>query len=415
VEAHLFGDLIPALEARRILLDAVRPIDRRETVVLTEAFDRIAARTIRTPRDVPAFARATWDGYAVRAGDVRRATPRRPVKLRVVGEVFAESRFAGRLGRGEAVAIATGAGLPPGADAVEIFEEVERSNSTVVLRASVRRGARIAPAGSDLRRGTVLARPGDRLTPATLGAIAASGVGSVSVYGRPVVTIVPNGNELRSPGGRARPGEIFESNNATLAAVARAAGCEPRPLPPIRDDASAIEEALRQALRTSEMVLATGGSSVGERDHLPRILPRIGRLLFHGVAVRPGKPTLAASAGGRLLVGLPGHPTSCLLNMHWLMLPVLRRLARRPGPGWTVHTLPLRGAAAAPSPGLSTIVPLRVRGRGVYPTFHGSSAIRSLHGADGFAILPPGRRVASPGTLLRVHLLDPPLGGAGRA
>jgi len=414
MEAHLFGRLIPALEARRILLQEVRPIARVETVAVTEAFDRLAAAPVRSAQEVPAFARATWDGYALRSEDVRTARPGRPVSLNVVGEVFAETRFAGRVGRGEAVAIATGASVPPGADAVEIFEEVERRGTTVTLRAPVRPAARIAPPGSDLRRGEILVRRGERLLPAALAAVAASGRATVPVYARPIVAIVPNGNELRSPGSRARPGEIFESNNAALAAVVRAAGGVPRPIPPVRDDAEAIERALRRALRDADLVLATGGSSVGERDHLPRIFPRIGRLLFHGVAVRPGKPTLAATAHGRLLVGLPGHPTSCLLNMHWLMLPVLHRLARRPGPGWTVRRLPLTGVAAAPSPGFSTVVPLHVGASGVRPTFHGSSAVRSLRGADGFAILPPGRREARAGTVLNVHVLEPPLGPAGR-
>ena len=414
MEAHLFGRLTPALEARRLLLREVRPIERVEEVPVTEAFGRIAARPLRARHDVPAFPRATWDGYALRSRDVRGARPDRPVELVVVGEVFAETTYPGTVLPGTAVAVATGASLPRGADAVEIFEEVERRRSSVVLHAPVRSGARIAPAGSDLKRGAVLARAGERLGPASLGAIAASGLGTVAVYARPIVSIVPNGNELRRPGERAGPGQIFESNNASLAAVLHATGCEPRALPPVRDDASAIESALRRALRDSDLVIATGGSSVGERDHLPRLFPRIGRLLFHGVAVRPGKPTLAARCGDRLLVGLPGHPTSCLLNMHWLMLPVLRRLARQPGPGWTVEALPLRGAAAAPTPGLATVVPLRVRDRGAYPTFRGSSAIRSLQGANGFAILPPGTAEVRSGRRVRVHRLDPPLGEAGR-
>jgi molybdopterin molybdotransferase len=133
-------------------------------------------------------------------------------------------------------------------------------------------------------------------------------------------------------------------------------------------------------------------------------------MLFHGVAVRPGKPTLAARAGSKLLIGLPGHPTSCLLNMHWLVLPVLRRLARLPGPGWTEREVRLAGPVAPPTAGFATVVPLRVRGDRAWSTFRGSSLLSSLRETAGFTILPPGRGPRPAGSLVRACLLDPPLG-----
>ncbi|MGI0156034.1 MAG: molybdopterin-binding protein, partial [Thermoplasmata archaeon] len=229
-------------------------------------------------------------------------------------------------------------------------------------------------------------------------------------FARPVVTRLPNGNELTAPGGKDAPGRIYESNNATLASVVLAAGGVPRPLPPLPDDPVRIERAIRRALRSSDLVLATGGSSVGERDHLPRILPKVGRLLFHGIAVRAGKPTLAVSAGEKLVVGMPGHPTSCLINMYWLVLPVLRKLAHRPGPGWVEGTAVLGSDAVAPTPGLSTVVPLEFRDGRAFTTYRGSSVISSLSGATGYAMLPPGRRRVRAGTSIRVYRLDPPLG-----
>lgn len=212
------------------------------------------------------------------------------------------------------------------------------------------------------------------------------------------------------PGTRGGPGRIYESNNATLSAVVTAAGGVPRPEPPVRDDPRAIERSLRRALRTSDLVLATGGSSVGERDHLPQILPRLGTLLFHGIAVRPGKPTLAAAVRGKVVVGMPGHPTSCLANMYWLVLPALHRLGRRPGPGYSEGTAVLGADAVAPSSGMSTVVPLRFRGGRAYPTFRGSAIHASLSGATAFAMLAPGTRRARAGDRLRVYRLDPPLG-----
>jgi len=410
MEMHAFGQLTPVEVARRRLLAAARPVDRVELVRTETAFHRVVARDVRSPAPVPAFPRTTWDGYALRSGDTRKATRAHPVELRLVGEVFAEQSFPRLLRRGETVAIATGGAIPKGADAVVIFEEVDRDDARVRVFRSIPTGDRISPRGHDFPRGALLARKGEELTPAALGAVAACGIPRVPVFAAPRVAVIPNGNELLAPGARPRTGRIYESNNATIASVVLAAGGVPVLHAPIPDRADLIERAIRSALGSSDLVLATGGSSVGERDHLPRILPKFGKLLFHGIAVRAGKPTLAARSGRKLIVGLPGHPTSCLANMYWLILPVLRTLAHRPGPGWTDGWAVLGSDAVAPSPGLATIVPLRFEGGRAYTTYRGSSVITSLSQATAFALLPPGRRVVHRGEKIRVHYLDPPLG-----
>lgn len=410
MEMHAFGRLIDVDIARRRLLASARPIGRTERVRVEMAFGRVAASTYRAPRPVPGFPRATWDGYAVRSTDTRGASRRAPVHLRIVGEVFAEQAFPGTVGPGETVAIATGGALPRGTDAVVIFEEVERARRAVQVFRPVPVGDRFSRPGHDFPRGKVLVRAGEELTPPALGTLAACGIAFVRVFARPIVTMIPNGNELLAPGAREAPGRIYESNNATLSSVVLAAGAVPRPTPPLPDDPQRIEAAIRRALRHSDLVLATGGSSVGERDHLPRILPKLGRLLFHGIAVRAGKPTLAAVVDDRLVIGMPGHPTSCLVNMYWLVLPVLRKLGHHPGPGWKEGTAVLGSDAVAPTPGLSTVVPLEFRGDRAYTTYRGSSVITSLSGATAYAMLPPGRRRVRAGSTIRVYRLDPPLG-----
>lgn len=407
---HAFGRLMEVDVARRKLIAAARPVARTEFVRVEEAFGRVAAVTVRAPRPVPGFPRATWDGYALRTDDTRTATRGHPAELRVVGEVFAEQAFPGRVGPGETVAIATGGALPGGTDAIVIFEEVDRRGRRIRVFRRIPIGDRFSRPGHDFPRGKVLVRSGEELTAPALGTLAACGFANVRVFARPVVAIVPNGNELLSPGAREYPGKIYESNNASLSAVVIAAGGIPRPLAPLPDDAHRIETAIRRALRTADLVLATGGSSVGERDHLPRILPKLGRLLFHGIAVRAGKPTLAAVVGEKLVVGMPGHPTSCLVNMYWLILPVLRKLGHRRGPGWTEGTAVLGSELVAPTPGLSTVVPLEFREGRAFSTYRGSSVITSLSGATAYALLPPGRRSVRAGSTLRVYRLDPPLG-----
>jgi molybdopterin molybdotransferase len=410
MEMHAFGRLIAMDVARRRLLASAHPVERTERFRVDAAFGRVAASTYRAPRPVPSFPRATWDGYAVRSADTRGASRRSPVRLRIVGEVFAEQAFSGTVGAGETVAIATGGALPRGTDAVVIFEEVVRREGAIEVPRPVPVGDRFSRPGHDFPRGQVLVRTGQELTAPALGTLAACGIATVRVFAQPIVTIIPNGNELLPAGAREAPGRIYESNNATISSVVLAAGALPRPIPPLPDDPARIEAAIRRAVRHSDLVLATGGSSVGERDHLPRILPKLGRPLFHGIAVRPGKPTLAAVVDHRLVIGMPGHPTSCLVNMYWLVLPVLRRLGHHAGPGWTEGTAVLGSDAVAASPGLSTVVPLEFRGDRAFTTNKGSSVITSLSGATAYAVLPPGRRVARAGTTIPVFRLDPPLG-----
>ncbi len=404
-----FGALLAPEVARRRLLAAVRPVDRSETVPVDDALGRVVAGAVRARRNVPPFARATWDGYAVRSADLRNAGARTPVRLRQIGEIFAEDALPRPVGRGETAAIATGGCLPRGTDAVVIFEETRRQGTAIEFRRPARRGQRIAEAGDDYAVGDPVVSAGEVLTPAALGGLAAVGERNVRVRSRPVVAILPNGNELVEPGERPGRGQIFESNNRTLSAVVRASGGVPLPMAPVGDDPDRIESAIRRALGGSDLVLVTGGSSVGERDFLPSVFPRIGRLLFHGLAVRPGKPTLAAWTEGKLLLGLPGHPTSCLSNGLWLLLPVLRRLAGLPGPGWTEGEARLRGSILPPSPGLATVVPLHVADGWATPTFRDSSAITSLSGANAFAFLPAAAPRPRRGARLAVHLLPPPM------
>jgi molybdopterin molybdotransferase len=377
MEMHAFGRLTPVEVARRRLLAATRPIDRVEKVRIELAFHRVLAENVRAPSPVPAFPRTTWDGYALRSLDTAGASRAHPVELRIVGEVFAEQSYPRTLRSGESVAIATGGAIPRGADAVVIFEEVKRGDRSVRVFRPIRSGDRISPPGHDFSRGTLLGRKGEELTAPAVGAIAACGIAKVRVYALPRVAVIPNGNELLSPGARPEVGRIYESNNATLASVILAAGGIPEVHAPVPDRPERIERAIRSALHHCDLVLATGGSSVGERDHLPRILPKLGTLLFHGIAVRAGKPTLAARSGRTVVVGLPGHPTSCLANMYWLV---------------------------------ATIVPLRFENGRAFTTFRGSSVITSLSGATAFALLPPGRRIVRRGQRVRVHYLDPPLG-----
>jgi molybdenum cofactor synthesis domain-containing protein len=405
-----FGPLVPWTTAVRRLERSVEPVSRDEEVEVGHAVGRVASRAYRSPCDVPPFDRATWDGYAVRARSTRGATPAEPRRLGLVGEVFAEGGFSSTVHPGEAVAIATGGAMPLGTDGVIPFEEVTLDGSALLVPRPVRVGERVARAGEDLRRGAMLVRAGDVLSPAGVGALAITGHPAVSVWALPHVTIIPNGSELAGAGATLRRGQIYESNGATLSAVIEASGGRASSVAPVPDDPDRIEAAIRRALVDSDLVLVTGGSSVGERDFLPTIFPRLGRVLFHGIAIRPGKPTLAVEVGHRVVIGMPGHPASCLSNAYWLVVPILRRLARLPGPAWVPQAVRLAQSVDLPRSTFATVVPLEVRGAAARPTFHDSSAITSLGGANAFAIWPAGRPAPRRGSRLTAHVLLPPLG-----
>jgi molybdenum cofactor synthesis domain-containing protein len=411
MEMRAFGALTPYPIALQRLLRATRPLRESEDIGLASAIGRVPSRDVRARSAVPPFVRATWDGYALRSAETRGARTASPRTFRIVGEVFADTAFGRPLAPGETVAIATGGALPRGADCVIIFEEATARPPWLTVRRPVRAGERIARPGEDFPKGARLVRAGVPLTPAAIGALAAAGSSSVRVWRRPSVAIVPNGNELVAPGGRLGEGQIFESNNLVLAGLLRSQGIEPALHAAVADHIGVIERTLWTALQRHDAVLVTGGSSVGDHDYLPKVFPRLGRMLFHGLAVRPGKPTLAAvSKEGKLLIGLPGHPTSCLANGFWLLLPFLRRLAHLPGSG----TYPYRATMAEEYPieegPLATVVPLRVAAGRAWPTFKGSSAVTSLAEANGFVIVPPKGRSLARGTELTVQMLPPPLG-----
>lgn len=409
-----FGKLLPIEEAVRRVLAAARPVTNHEPVPLGESLGRVSSETYRAPFDVPHFSRATWDGYAFRSASSAGATVRHPARFRVVGEVFADRGYTDPLRTDETVAIAAGGRLPPGADTMAIFEEVERSGDGITVPRFVRPGEKIAGTAADFHRGEVLVARGDILDPATVGSLGAAGRTHVRVYVRPRVSLLPNGNELVVPGDPVQGDQVYETNNLTLGAIVRANGAVALPHSPLPDDPGRIEAAVRQALSESDLVLLTGGSSVGEHDYASDVLPRVGRVLFHGIAVRPGKPTIAAVAPHGMVIGMPGHPTSALSNSFWLLSPLLRKLGHLPGPGWVDGTCRLAAAGNHPSRDLSAVLPLRVADGWGYPTFHGSHAVTGLRGVNAFAIIPPGSRGLHRGQRLAVHLLPEPIGAPAR-
>jgi molybdopterin molybdotransferase len=324
--------LIPADEARRILAET--PPVGTERVPLSEAAGRVLAMELRAPANLPAERRAVMDGYAVRGADVHAASELSTVTLALVGTVPMGAVFRGAVAAGEAVAISTGGFLPEGADAVVMIEhtsstaESEGVGRSIEVSRAVAPGANVIQPGEDLVEGAPMLAPGRRLRPQDLAALATFGIVDVPVFRRPRVAVLSTGNELVTPDAVPPPGQVRDANQVAIAAQVEAAGCTAVPGGIVRDDAGALREAVARALAENDALILSGGSSVGTKDVAGEALgalPAPG-VLFHGIDIRPGKPTLFARAGAKPVVGLPGFPTSSLIVFDAFIRPMLWRL-----------------------------------------------------------------------------------------
>ena len=395
-------DVIPIDEARARLAAAVRPVDRVETVPLRDAAGRVLAEDVTAPFDVPGFARAAMDGYAVRAADLARATADAPVTLRLAGESRPGALPEVTCTPGTCVAIATGAPLPDGADAVVMVERTRRDGDAVAVLADASPGQHVSPRGHDVAAGATVLRRRTLLTPGRVGLLATLGLAEARVLARPVVAIVSSGDELLEPGDPPAPGRIYDANRFTLDAVCRAHGATTRLLPPVADDLRSWHAALERAAG-ADLLLSSGGSSAGERDLLVDVVAARGEVLFHGIAVKPGKPTLGGRIGHQLVLGMPGNPTSCLSNAYVLLIPLLRALAGLPPHVPDTRSATLTRSVTSPASRLQ-FYQVRLEDGRAEPVFKGSGDITSLADADGYIEVPVGVERIDEGTTVTVMM-----------
>jgi molybdopterin molybdotransferase len=394
--------LVSLDEAMRMLMDLARPIERREGVPLSEALHRVAARDVISRIHVPLVDRAAMDGYAVRAPDTYRAGKFRPAELRRIETLYAASVPRHRVGQGTCTEVATGSTLPPGADAVVMVEDTEREADAVRVYSPVHPGENVSRQGEDIRRGEAVVRAGEFLTPAKVGALAAVGERDVDVYARPQVAILTTGDEVVPPGERIRPGQVYDINAHTMACVVEEAGGEPALLGRVPDRLDRLKAAIRRATRY-DLAVFSGGSSVGEKDMVIDVLQAMGEVRFHGVAVKPGKPTVLGVVGGKAVLGMPGYPTSCLSNCYLMLAPMLRRMARLPPVPEKVVQLPLSKRLVS-AIGRVEFHTVRVEGGMAVPAYKESGAITSMAHADGYIEIPANVDLLEKGERVRVIL-----------
>ncbi|HEX7486426.1 MAG TPA: gephyrin-like molybdotransferase Glp [Vicinamibacterales bacterium] len=394
---------IPLEEARTLIREAAHPVTRVETVPLDESHQRVLARAIVAGQDVPPFSRAAMDGYAVIAEDTFGAGQFDPKIFRSVEKVYSGQVPTQAVTRGGCTEIATGAPMPAGADAVVMVEETEKDDrGQVRVFSPVYPGQNVGRQGADIRAGQALLAVGDYLTPSRVGAIAALGFDRVEVFARPRVAVLSTGNEIASPGQPLAPGQIYDINRFTLGAIIAENGAVPVPLPTSGDTLDDLNRALDVAL-VEDLVIFSGGSSVGERDLILDAIAARGEVVFHGIAVKPGKPTLFGIVQGTPVLGMPGYPTSCLSNGYMLVVPMLRRLARLPDVAPRSVVLPL-GQRVVSTTGRHQFYTVRILEGTAMPAFKASGDITSMSQADGYIEIPAQTDIVERGQVVEVIL-----------
>jgi molybdenum cofactor synthesis domain-containing protein len=397
-----FTSTLPFADAFKIMMGAAVPIARTETLGLVDADGRVIAADAIAAVDVPPFDRAAMDGYAVIAADTTGATPGAPAILTCAGRLFTGELSSRPVAPGTCVEIATGAPMPPGADAVVIVEDTRREGDAVRIHSAVRPGQNIGRRAADIAAGATTARAGQVLTPSRIGALAATGVAAIEVFARPSVAILSTGDEIVEPGEPLGAGRIYDVNRYTIETVVQRHGGVAAARPIAADSLEELIAALDEAA-AHDIVVISGGSSVGNRDLVRDALAARGEIHFHGIAVKPGKPTAFATIGGTALFAMPGYPTSCLSNAYMLLVPFLRTVARLPP--WHPRTIdaPLSRRITS-AQGRLQFYTVRIADGRAEPAFKASGDITSMADADGYIEIPAEADAVEAGTMVTVKL-----------
>lgn len=413
--------LISLEEGFTILMEFVKPLDRTEVTPLLQANGRVLAQDVKAEMDVPPFPRAAMDGYAVLAEDTFPAGTFNPVTLKLLEVIHAGEEAKKTVRKGTCIQVATGCPIPHGADAVVMVEDTEAEGDrplrgypggikpppgchmgVVKVYKPVYPRQNVSAQGEDIQRGTVILHEGMLLTPGRIGVLAALGIEQVEVYQKPRIAVIPSGNEIVPLGEPLSPGRIYDVNSHTLSALIQENGGSPTIFPIMPDELERVKDTIEEAL-AYDLVVLSGGSSVGERDMMVQAIEELGEVKFHGIAVKPGKPTLCGLVEGKLIIGMPGYPTSCLTNGYGFLVPVLRKLARLPQKRSSPVRVPLSRRVVS-TIGRHQYLPVRLEGGEAVPAFKESGAITSMALADGWIEIPVNVDLVEKGELVDVHL-----------
>jgi molybdenum cofactor synthesis domain-containing protein len=329
----VFRKLMTFEEAKKAIDDQFKPFFLgEEEAVLLEASNRVLNEDVVSTLDIPPFNRSTVDGYAVSAQDTFGADENQPVVLRVSGAVSVGEEPNVMLTKGEAVEIVTGAVIPKGSDAVVMVEDTKNEDTNLMVYGSVTVNENVMKKGSDIKKGATILKRGQVLGSSEIGVLAALGLTKVKVLKIPMVAVLSTGGEVTEPGKPLPPGKIFDINAYSISTAVFESGGKPVYFGVVPDDKAALTKVMQTAIASADMVITSGGVSVGPKDYTPQIVDSLGKpgIVVYGIAVKPGKPTTVGFIDEKPVFSLPGHPTSALLIFYLLARPLILRLAGRP-------------------------------------------------------------------------------------
>lgn len=400
---------MPVDKAREHIRAYLKPLSATERVNIRAALGRVLAEYVMSPVNVPQHDNSAMDGYAVRFEDLKADGD---TTLKVLGTAFAGKPFEGNVARGQAVRIMTGAVIPSGADSVVQQERAKASGDSVSVMPLPKKGTNTRSAGEDLRAGAVALKKGQPMRPAEVGMLASLGIGEIAVYRKLRVAFFSTGDELVAIGTPLGPGQIYDSNRYTIHGLLTRLGCDVLDMGVIRDTPEEVERAFASAASSADVVITSGGVSVGEADYVKPILDRLGQVLFWKIAMKPGRPLAYGKIGDAHFFGLPGNPVAVMVTFYQFVRDALLHLQGQtttiPLPTQKVIcTSPLKKAPGRTefqrgilSQGADGQWTVRATGD------QGSGILSSMSQANCFIILPTDQGNVPPGTLVDVQLLE---------
>ncbi len=385
-------DIISLNEAIEIVNKNIFPVERTENLKIKKLIneERVISEDIIANVDIPPFDRAAVDGYAVKCEDVKNASYENPVNLKLIGEIFAGKDKKFKINNGECMYVTTGSRIPEGADSVVMIEFTKKEDDNVKIFKSQRLFENIERKGEDIKKGEILIKKGEILTPAKIGVLCAIGRKNVNVFSIPKICVFSTGNEIVDVRENLKEGKIYDINTYTISSVVKKYKCIPVVLKIARDKEEIIEKRLNEALNY-DCVVISGGTSVGEKDLLGKIIEKHGKILFHGIKIKPGKPTLFAKINEKPIFGMPGKPTSCLMNTYMFLVPAIHKMRNVPFKRKMIKAKISEKFVSKSDRDL--LLPVKLEKDYAKPVFKTSGAITSMKDADGFIIVPASKTI----------------------
>lgn len=397
---------VKSLANAKEMISECFPVLKGESLPLCEALGRTAYENIYSHDILPPYNRSTVDGYAVKTSDTGCASESIPAVLKITGKINIGEKSDIVLQKGQAAAVATGSLVPEGADGVVMIEHTSAYGDELFVFSPLKHNENLVIKGEDIAKGDMIVEKGKILTPFDLSVLASVGISKVNVFANPNICIISSGDELTDIDGSTKNGKIRDVNTTLLYCLARENGFNTVSTLRVGDNASDINDAFDSCLSKSDIVIISGGSSVGSRDLTAQIIEKKAEILFHGVALKPGKPTVAAKTdNNKLILGLPGHPFAAAVAFKLLLCDIFREKC-------SLSDAPIKATAKINfhgTPGRTTVVPVKLSNEGgnifAYPIFMKSAHISALLNADGYALIHDNEEGKEKGDSLLVYKL----------